>query len=243
MSFAVIFPLVAPPFAQKGSGRLFARIDSREVFLRTVEIYAPRNNITQRIVISTPDDLQTIQERFSAHLGFQGVTVAGGTSDWFGSVQQALSKLEADIDAVYIHDPCCAATPFTLLDAMEAAFAAHNSAAGIVPVLPCRESYADLDKETIHEYVDMSKVSEVQSPQLFRRKALDAAYARRGTEHYMDDAELLVASGHKIVTVPGSRFNQRIDNDDMVRIGKDLLEHLPRPKPKTPLNPFGEAEW
>jgi 2-C-methyl-D-erythritol 4-phosphate cytidylyltransferase len=246
MSLAVIFPLVAPPFAGKGSGRLFARIDSREVFLRAVEIYAQRDQITQRIVMATPEDLQDMQERFSAHLGFQGVTVGGGeggASDWFGCVQLALKRLEPEISAVYIHDPCCAATPYTLLDEMEVALEKHKDAAAIVPVLPSRAAYADVEGDLVHEYVDMSKVSEVQSPQLFHRKALEDAYARRGKDPCMDDAELVLNAGHKIVTVPGSRFNQRIDNDDMVRLCKDLIEHLPKRKPKTPLNPFGEAEW
>jgi hypothetical protein len=34
-----------------------------------------------------------------------------------------------------------------------------------------------------------------------------------------------------------------MDTDEVVRLGKDLLNHLPKPKSKTPLNPFGEAEW
>jgi 2-C-methyl-D-erythritol 4-phosphate cytidylyltransferase len=244
MSIAVIFPLVTPPFVGKSYSRAFARIDSREIFLRTIELYAPRNQVTQRLVVVQPDDLQTMQERFSAHLGFQGVTVAGGTSDWFGCVERGLARLDADIDLVIIHDPCCPAVPFTLLDAMEDTLAKSKDAAGIVPVLPSRSAFADVEGSKITEYVDMSKVSEVQSPQLFRRKALEAAYAKRGTDPFVDEAELVMtATAAKILTIGGSRFNQRIDNDEMVRLAKDLLEHTPKPKPKTPLNPFGEAEW
>ena len=58
-----------------------------------------------------------------------------------------------------------------------------------------------------------------------------------------DDAELLILSGHKIITLPGSRFNQRIDSEEMVRLAPDLIQCLPKPKPKTPLNPFDEAQW
>jgi hypothetical protein len=50
-------------------------------------------------------------------------------------------------------------------------------------------------------------------------------------------------AGYKIGTVGGSRFNLRMDSDDLVRLGKDLIGHLPRGKSKTPLTPFGEAEW
>ncbi|HVT79350.1 MAG TPA: 2-C-methyl-D-erythritol 4-phosphate cytidylyltransferase [Phycisphaerae bacterium] len=242
MPLAVIFPLVPPAFVAKTATRAFAKIDSREVFLRAVEVYTQRN-VEQRIIVVTPDDLQVMQEKYAAHLGFQGVTVAGGASDWFGCVARGLEKLDEAVDTVIIHDPCCPAVSFYQLDALEEALGKEKSAVGIVPVLPTRTGFADLDARLISEFVDMSKVAEVQSPQIFRRKPLADAYAKRGANTFVDDAELMIASGHKIATIPGSRFNQRIDGDEMVRLGKDLLEHLPKPKPKTPLNPFGEAEW
>ena len=40
-----------------------------------------------------------------------------------------------------------------------------------------------------------------------------------------------------------SRLNQRVDSDEMVRLAADLIERLPKPKPKTPLSPFDEAQW
>lgn len=241
-SLAVIFPLVAPPFAAKSALRPFSKVDGREVFLRSVELYTPRE-MHQRIVVVTPDDLETMQERFSAHLGFQGVTVAGGGSDWFACVSRGLEKLDEKVDTVIIHDPCCPAVPFTLLDALEEAIGRSKDAAGVVPVLPTRSAFADLESGRIKEYVEMSAVSEVQSPQIFRRAALAEVYVNRGSNTAIDDAELVALAGKKIVTIGGSRFNMRIDSDEMVRLAKDLIGHTPKPKPKTPLTPFGEAEW
>ncbi len=247
MAIAVIFPMVSPPYAAKGATRAYAKVDNREVFLRCVELYTPRDQVAQRIVVVPPDDLQTMQEKYSAHLGFQGVTVSGGGSEWFSCVGRALEKLDENVDQIIIHDPCCPAVPFTLLDAMEEALAKYKETqgwGGIVPVLPSRSAFADLTTErTLEEYVDMAKVWEVQSPQLFWRKALVAAYAGRGSNTYVDDAELVIASGRKIATLGGSRYNMRIDSDEMVRLGKDLISHTPKPKPKTPLSAFGEAEW
>ncbi|HVX83817.1 MAG TPA: 2-C-methyl-D-erythritol 4-phosphate cytidylyltransferase [Phycisphaerae bacterium] len=243
MKLAVIIPIVAPAFVAKNALRPFSKIDGREVFLRTIELYTPRNHIAQRIVVVRPDDMEEMRDRFSSHLGFQGVTVAGGGSEWFGCVQQALEKLHDDIDTVLIHDGCCPAVPFTLLDALEDGLAAAKEVAGVVPVLPSRSAFADLDGLRVAEYVEMSAVSEVQSPQIFRRAPLVNAYAQREGKAAMDDAELLVLSGQRIATLAGSRFNMRMDSDEVVRLGKDLLNHLPKPKSKTPLNPFGEAEW
>jgi 2-C-methyl-D-erythritol 4-phosphate cytidylyltransferase len=243
MVTAVIIPVVAPPFLSKGAGRAYSKIEGREVFLRCVELYAPREKVGQRIVVVPPDDMDVMRERYSAHLGFQGVTVGGGGSDWFGCVARALEKLDEKVDTVIIHDSNCPAVPFTLLDELEAAMEKHTNAAGVVPVVPTRSGFADVDGVAIREYVEMSKVVEVQSPQIFRRAALVKAYAARGTNTYVDDAELVMSTGGKMMTIAGSRFNLRIDNDDMVRLGKDLIGHMPKPKSKTPLTPFGEAEW
>ena len=244
MSIAVIFPVVTPGFAGKGAARPFSKIDGREVFLRCVELYTSRDQVTQRIIVVTPDDLLTMQERYSAHLGFQGVTVTAGGSDWFSCVARGLEKLDENIETVILHDPCCPAAAYTLLDALEEALGKAKNAAGVVPIVPTRNAFADLNADrTLSEYVDMSKTSEVQSPQIYRRQPLVDAYAKRGANIFVDDAELVMNAGHKMATIAGSRFNMRIDNDEMVRLGKDLINHMPKPKSKTPLTPFGEAEW
>jgi 2-C-methyl-D-erythritol 4-phosphate cytidylyltransferase len=245
MTLAVIFPVVSPAFAAKSAARPFSKIDGREVFLRAVELYTSRDQVKQRIVVVTPDDLETMQERFSAHLGFQGVTVAAGGSDWFSCVARGLEKLDAEIETVIVHDPCCPAIPYTLLDALEEALAAAKGVGGIVPVLPTGNAFAELEGagKGVVEYVEMSKVSVMQSPQIFRRKALVEGYAKRAGKTFVDDAELVMDAGYKIGTIGGSRFNLRMDSDDLVRLGKDLIGHLPRGKSKTPLTPFGEAEW
>lgn len=130
---------------------------------------------------------------------------------------------------------------------MEEALDKNKSLAGVVPVLPSRWAFSDLDGDgnnrQLQEYVDMSAVSEIQSPQIFRKVPLVQAYASRGKDIFVDDAELLISTGQKIGVVVGSRLNIRIDSDELVRLAKDLFDHLPKPKTKTPLTPFDEAQW
>src|SRR3954462_10091766 len=122
MSIAVIFPVVDPPYAAAGAGggggkgRAFAKVDSREIFLRCVELYTPRDQVVQRVIVVPPDDLQTMQERYSAHLGFQGVTVTAGGSEWFSCVRRGLEKLDemehggaVITDVTIVHDTSCPA--------------------------------------------------------------------------------------------------------------------------------------
>ena len=249
MSLAVIIPVVSPPYAPKSAARPFVKIDNREVFLRTVEVYTPRDEVTQRIVVVQPDDLGLMSEKFSAHLGFQNVQIVGGGADWFSCVARGLEKLNADITHVLIHDACCPAVPFTLLDAIVESATKWKDYSAIIPVLPARSAYADVEGgslagRNVTEFIDMASVCEVQSPQLFLRKSLQAAYAARDQANpTIDDAELVLQSGGKILTIAGSRFNQRVDSDDALRIVGDLINRMPKPKPKTPLTPFDEAQW
>lgn len=241
MPTAVIIPLVHPPFAQKGSSKPFAKIDNREIFLRVVEMYASREHVVQKLLAITPDDLALIQSKYVAHLGFQGVSVATGGSDWFSCVGRAIEKLKPEIDTVIVHDGACPAVPYTLLDALDDAITKTDA---VVPVLPTRSAFADAEGKALKEYVDMTAVQEIQSPQAFKRAVLQEAYAKRNGQTFMDDGELvLMTLGRRITTIAGSRLNQRMDSEEILKLGKDLIAHLPRPKSKTPLTPFDEAQW
>ena len=247
MNLATLVIAVSPPTAPKSAMRAFAKVENREVFMRTIEIYTPRDQVTQRVLCVGIDDLQMVSEKYSAHLGFQGVNVTAGGPDWFGVVARGLEKLNADIDTVIIHDACRPAVPFTLLDAMEAAME-KPGVAGVVPVISVRGSFAMLNGDkTAGEWIDMAGVVEVQSPQIFKRSVLQAAYAKRAGVAAVDDAELVLQTGaagkERVITLEGSRFNERIDGDDAVRLAPDLLGHLPKPRSKTPITPFDEAQW
>src|SRR5262249_35736002 len=155
MKIAVLFIAVSPPTAPKQGMRPFAKVENREVFMRAIEIYTPRDQVVQRVLCVGIDDLQLVQEKYAAHLGFQGVNVTAGGPDWFGVVARGLEKLTDEADTVIIHDASCPAVPYTLLDAMEAQLE-KPGVAGVIPVLPARGGFATLNSDkTPAEWIDM----------------------------------------------------------------------------------------
>src|SRR5437879_4365995 len=130
---AVIFVAVPPMGVAKSAQRPYAKVDNREVFMRTIELYTNRDQVTQRILCVSPDDMSLMQQKYSAHLGFQGVSVTAGGPDWFGAVGRGIEKLKPEIELVIVHDACRPAVPYPVLDALEAAAAKTGAA---VPVLP-----------------------------------------------------------------------------------------------------------
>ncbi|HTV49254.1 MAG TPA: 2-C-methyl-D-erythritol 4-phosphate cytidylyltransferase [Phycisphaerae bacterium] len=240
---AVLFVLANPPWDQNRSGKPMVKIDNREVFMRSVELYANRDSVQQRILCVLPDDLAHVQQKYGAHLGFQGVSAAAGGPDWFGAVARGLEKLKPEIEIVIVHDACCPATPYTLLDALEQAVEKTGAA---VPIVNLTGSLAKLgDANQIGEWTGAARMAHVQSPQIFSRKVLLDAYEKRSSikTPLADDAALVKAAGGKITTVPGWKLSLRVDSDEAVRLAGDVLKHLPRLKSKAPISPFDEAQW
>lgn len=242
MLIGVLFVMATPVWAAKDSGKPFSKIDSREIFMRSIELYANRDQVQQRILCLLPDDLSRIQQKYGAHLAFQGVGTAAGGPDWFGAVQRGLEKLKPEIDTVIVHDACCPAVPYTVLDALEDALGKTGAAAAVVPLGGLAVRVQD---GKLGQLVADKRLEILQSPQIFRRTILEAAYARRGSlgKDYVDDATLVKLCGTDVTSVSGWRLNIRIDHDELIKLGSDAIKHLPRPRSNAPVSPFDEAQW
>ena len=242
MPIGVLLVMATPVWAAKGSGKPFSKIDNREIFMRSIELYANRDAVQQRILCVLPDDLSRIQEKYGAHLAFQGVGAAAGGPDWFGAVRRGLEKLKPEIDTVIVHDACCPAVPFTVLDALEEALGKTGAAAAVVPVggATVRAQDGKLGPPSVDERLEL-----LQSPQIFRRTVLEAAYSRRtgGSGEYVDDATLVRLCGTEVTTVAGWRLNIRVDHQELIKLGSDAIKHLPRARSNAPVSPFDEAQW
>lgn len=235
---AVLIVMADPPWATAGSGHPYHKADNREIFLRTIELYANRDEVQQRILCVLPDELSRVNSRYGPNLGFQGVQVSAAGPDWCGTVARGLEKLEPDIKWVMIHDASCPATAQSLIDAVVEAAAKTGAAC---PVIPRQELTARTDKPGRPLQPSAAGGFVIQSPCLFSRELLRKAYADRRVS--ADECTLVEAAGGKITPVEGSAINIRIDSDGMARLAGDLLRHLPKPKLKGPASPFDEAQW
>ena len=83
-----------------------------------------------------------------------------------------------------------------------------------------------------------------QTPQVFRRDWLEAAYANRGKvgKEITDDAQLLEAAGHPVHVVEGAGTNIKITTKADLILAEAILKAMPKPKPSGPIHPFAEEE-
>ena len=92
--------------------------------------------------------------------------------------------------------------------------------------------------------VDRSDKWLAQTPQVFRRDWLLAAYEQRGKlgNAITDDAQLMEAAGHSVHLVDGASTNIKITTKQDVYLAEAILKSLPKPKVSGSPHPFGDEE-
>jgi 2-C-methyl-D-erythritol 4-phosphate cytidylyltransferase len=82
-----------------------------------------------------------------------------------------------------------------------------------------------------------------QTPQVFRRDWLQAAYADRARHAGVtDDAQLIEAAGHPVHLVPGSTSNVKITAKEDLFLAEAILKARPKPKGRGPIHPFADEQ-
>ncbi|HET8976772.1 MAG TPA: 2-C-methyl-D-erythritol 4-phosphate cytidylyltransferase [Solirubrobacteraceae bacterium] len=157
------------------------------------------------------------------------VAVAGGLQRSH-SVRNALAACEAG-DPVIVHD---AARPLArahlFADALEE-LERHPAADAVIAAAPVTDTIKEVgdDGATVARTLDRSRLWAVQTPQVFRRTALERVLTRAGDEDLhraTDDAWLIEQGGGTVRVLASSPGNLKITTPDDLRIAELLLaEH------------------
>lgn len=162
------------------------------------------------------------------------VLVAAGGAERSHSVRNALAAAPAGADLVLVHD---AARPL-----LSAAIVADCIAALADPAVDAAIAAApitDTVKEAgpqrlVEATLDRSRLWAVQTPQVFRRAALEGVLAQPDgvLAAATDDASLIEAAGGRVVLVPSPRSNLKVTTAEDLRFAELLLaDRQPSPSP------------
>jgi 2-C-methyl-D-erythritol 4-phosphate cytidylyltransferase len=131
-----------------------------------------------------------------------GVAVIAGGATRQESVARGLARLAADVDLVLVHDVARPFVPADVIDRVIAALSAGADAA--VPTVPVTDTIRRIDEAgELAELVDRSRLLAMQTPQGFRRLALQEAHSAATESTATDDAALVEARGGHVVAVDG----------------------------------------
>ena len=155
------------------------------------------------VVAAPPDDVLAVRALLDAHEMSKDVQVVAGGSTRQESVRLALVSLDEDIDVVLVHDAARPLVPAELVDAV--ASTVQAGAEAVVPVLPLVDTVKQVDGQgNVVATLDRSRLRAVQTPQGFRRSALERAHVAADGTVATDDAGLVELAGIVVTTINGS---------------------------------------
>jgi 2-C-methyl-D-erythritol 4-phosphate cytidylyltransferase len=153
------------------------------------------------------------------------VRVVGGGETRQGSVRRGLEVLPDRADVVVCHD---AARPFAtsaLVGRVIDRLGSEPPVDGVVPVLASPDTVKRVHAGLVVETLARDELGLVQTPQAFRRAALQDAHVRTERSGLIgtDDAMLLEAAGYGVAVVDGEADNFKITTPDDLRRAEQVL--------------------
>jgi 2-C-methyl-D-erythritol 4-phosphate cytidylyltransferase len=148
------------------------------------------------------------------------------------SVRRALAAA-GEGDPVLVHDAARPLLSSVLAAAVIAALAAYEGADAAIAAVPVSDTVKRVDGESraVLETLDRGQLWAVQTPQVFRRAALERALAvsEEVLARATDDAWLIERAGGRVIVVEGGAENIKITTALDLELAELLLARRARP--------------
>lgn len=221
----------------------FTDVDGRAVFIRSIELFANRDDVKQVLLGISQEDEEIVTVKWGANLKFFGIKTFFGGSQRFDTIRTALELVADDIDLIAVHDACrCCATEQLVGDVIAAA----GKSGAAIPASPVTATLKEVKDGIVARTVDRVGLLEAQTPQVFEAALLRKAYenmANLDPAQVTDDAFLVEALGHEVSIVAADSSNIKITVPADIAIAEAILKSRPKPKPEGPIGPYIEAQW
>ncbi len=152
-----------------------------------------------------------------------GVRSVVGGAERSHSVRNALAVAPAQADVVVVHD---AARPLVTAALVASCIAALTDGVdAAIAAAPLTDTVKEADGDRVVRTLDRSRLWAVQTPQAFRRAALEQALGQPDEvlAAATDDAGLIEAAGGTVRLVPAPRWNLKVTLPEDLRVAELLL--------------------
>ena len=221
----------------------FVDVAGRAVFLRSLEVFANRDDVKQILLGIAQEDEEIVSIKWGANLKFFNVKLFYGGYERFDTINKGLKLVKYDMDLIAVHDAsrCCLTAELT--DKVITAAAKSGAA---IPACPVAATIKEVKDGIIIRTVDRSALYEAQTPQIFEAKLLKKAYENLKNvdeKKISDDSQLVEAMGHKVTIVESDSSNIKITRQSDIAIAEAIIKSRPEPKREGPIGPYIEAQW
>jgi len=221
----------------------FVDVAGRAAFLRSVELFANRDDVKQILLAISPEDEELVNVRWGPNLKFFNVKIYTGGVERFETVKKGLELIKETIDLIAVHDAvrCCVKSEW-----IDKAIAAAAKTGAAILACPVLATIKDVKNDTVTKTVDRAGLYEAQTPQVFEASLLKKAYSNLKNldeSKISDDAQLIEAIGEKVSIVETDSSNIKITRQSDITITEAILKSRPKAGAKGPTGPYIEAQW
>jgi 2-C-methyl-D-erythritol 4-phosphate cytidylyltransferase len=242
--FAVILPAAGKSsrFGDAKQKKIYAELDGRAVWLRSVEPFVNRDDVLQIIMAIAAEDREMFERRYRASVAFMNIKVIEGGAERSDTVARALEFVDPECDYIAVHDAARPCLSHELVENVFSAARTHGAALLAVRVADTIKTVGE-DRLTTGT-VPRDHLYLAQTPQVFRRDLLVKAYAQRSrvTANVTDDCQLVEALGHGSVIVDGSALNLKITTGLDLKLASAILPLLDKPKREGTAHPYSDEQ-
>ena len=222
MSVAVI--LVAAGRGERlgaGKPKALVRVAGVTLLVHAISRAVGTANLSQLVVTSTPGYQDEFLALAAPHVpaGVELTIVPGGETRQ-QSIALALAEVNHSAKVVLVHDAARAFTPTEVFDRVVKEV--EETGFGVVPVVAVHDTVKRASGEEVLETVDRSDLRAAQTPQGFPAELIREAYSAVSEEH-TDDASLVQAFGHRVLSVDGDRMAMKVTTQDDLILASHLV--------------------
>ena len=214
-------------FSSRGSSdptvkKVFTHLGGKPVWLRSVEKFTSRDDVTQVIVVVSPEDIDWFRKYYVSEINRLLILVVAGGENRVDSIRHGLIAVSPKVGYIAVHD---AARPCVTEQEIAAVFSEAKKRGAALLAAPVVGTIKRVADGQVEETVSRECLWEAQTPQVFRRELILEAYQQRIRDVPTDDAQLVERLGQPVHVVPTDRGNIKITTQSDLVLAKYLVEN------------------
>jgi 2-C-methyl-D-erythritol 4-phosphate cytidylyltransferase len=202
--------------------KTFAHLGGKPMWLRCVEKFIGRGDVSQVIVVVAPEDITWFRQYYLSEINRLYLLVVAGGENRVDSIGSGLIAVSPRAAYVAIHD---AARPCVTEQEIAAVFMAAKRHGAALLAAPVTSTIKKVVEGQVETTVPRESLWEAQTPQVFRKELILEAYQQKINDVPTDDAQLVERLGHPVHIVPSDRGNIKITTPSDLVLAKYLVEH------------------
>ncbi len=188
----------------------FLKLRGVSILEHTIQAFAKVDFVSQIVIATSSEwiqEVEAITKSISRELSF--LIIEGGAERQH-SIHNALNVISKEVELIAVHD---AVRPFISAGLIKRCYQTALEYGGAIVAVPAKDTIKEVAKDnTILNTPDRSKLWQAQTPQVFQKELLIAAYKSAKTENFTgtDDASLVERIGGTVKVIEGDRRNLKI---------------------------------